>query len=175
MEPTFYRSDQMAMTGHYYHRTDELISFYDLLFRWPTVSFFTIPFFTVLRKKDGLFGFYLHLFKADSIVFLRDPSKDTNDAEAMRIKLAWQPPFHFGIHYEDLYAGFDLLYFRRSEVEEIEQAYPECHIVDANLREQDRLYETSAQNIRKVAALTLWRMAICDNLPIETPTLSGMA
>ena len=169
MEPTFHRSDQPSMEGYYFHRPGELISFYDLLLRWPTVSFFTIPFFTVLRKKSDLFGFYLHVFKAEGIVFQRSPSARQSDAEAMRIKLAWQPPFYFGIHYEDLFRDFDLLYFLRAEVEEIEQAYPECLITDAELQAKDYLYETSAKNIRKVAALTLWRMAICDKLPVEEP------
>ena len=170
MEPTFYRSDSVSMSGHYYQRPDELISFHDLLFRWHTVSFFTIPFFTVLRKKDDLFGFYLHLFKAESIVFQGNPSKDMDDAEAMRIKLIWQPPFYFNVRYDALFKDFDLLYFRRAEVEEIEEAYPECLITDAGLREQDEMYETTAKNIRKVAALTLWRMAISDQLPVEHPT-----
>lgn len=167
MTPTFYRADAASADGYYYHKPDELISFYDLLFRWPTVSFFTIPFFMVSRLKDGVAGFFLHLFKADSIVFQRSPSKDTNDAEAMRIKLAWVPPSCFNSHYQLLYEEFDLLYFRRAEVEEIEQAYPECLITDASLREKDRMYETSTKNIRKVAALTLYRMAICDSKPVE--------
>ncbi len=170
MEPTFFRSDEVSMVGNYYQKPDELISLYDLLFRWPTVSFFTIPFFTILRKKGDLFGFYLHLFKAESIVFQRDPSKDVSDAEAMRIKLAWQPPFHFGIHYEDLVRDFDLLYFRRAEVESIEQAYPECMIADDSLAKKDWMYETSARNIHRVAALTLHRMAVSDSCPVETPT-----
>lgn len=169
MTPTFYRADADSADGYYYHKPGELISFYDLLFRWPTVSFFTIPYFTVLRKKDGVAGFYLHLFKADSIVFQRSPSARQNDAEDMRIKLAWVPPSYFTSHYELLYSEFDLLYFLRAEVEEIEKAYPECLITDAELRAKDYLYETSAKNIRKVAALTLWRMAICDAEPVEEP------
>jgi len=169
MEPTFYKADADSMEGYYYHRPDELICFYDLLFRWPTVSFYTIPFFTVSRMKDDVRGFYLHLFKADSIVFQKAPSTRQTDAESMRIKLAWVPPSYFGSHYTLLYEEFDLLYFLRVEVEEIEQAYPECLVTDAALREQDRLYETSTKNIRKVGALTLYRMAICDKEPAEDP------
>ena len=169
MEPTFYRADAASMEGYYYHRPNELISFYDLLFRWATVSFYTIPFFTVSRVKDGVLGFYLHLYKADSIVFHKDPSGKQTDAEAMRVKLAWVPPAYFNSHYQLLYEEFDLLYFLRSEVEEIEQAYPECLVTDAALRDQDPMYETSTKNIRKVGTLTLYRMAISDKEPVEEP------
>lgn len=169
MEPTFYKADTDSATGYYYHKPDELISFYDLLFRWPTVSFFTIPYFVVSRIKDGVPGFYLHLYKADSVVFQKKLSAKQTDAESMRIKLAWVPPSYFGSHYTLLYEEFDLLYFLRAEVEEIERANPECLVTDADVRKQDYLYETSTRNIRKVAALTLYRMAICDTEPVEEP------
>lgn len=169
MTPTFYRADADSTDGYYYRKPGELISFYDLLFRWPTLSFFLIPYFTVSRLKDGVPGFYLHLYKADSVVFQKVPATEQTDAESMRIKLAWVGPSYFGTHYTQLYEEFDLLYFLRAEVEEIEQAHPECLVTDPDVRKKDYLYETSIKNIRKVAALTLYRMAICDTAPVEEP------
>lgn len=169
MTPTFHKADAGSTDGYYYQKPDELISFYDLLFRWPTVSYFTIPYFAVSRIKDGVTGFYLHLYKADSIVFQKAPDAKQTDAESMRIKLAWVPPSAFGSHYTLLYEEFDLLYFLRSEVEEIEQAHPECLVTDAAVREEDYLYETTIKNVRNVASMALYRMAICDLEPVEEP------
>ena len=169
MELTFYRSDEPSMVANYYYKPEELISFHDLLYRWPMCSYYTIPFFTVLRRKAEEIGFYLHLFRAESIAFRKSPGIKQTDAETLIIKVAWLPPFYFRIHYEDLYADFDLLYFRLSQVEEIERAYPECLITDPEIIAKDWMNETSKRNIRKVAALSVWRMAACDLLPVEKP------
>ena len=70
MEPPLFRAtDNASAIEHVYHRPDELIGFADLLLRWPSLSFFKVPFFTVMRKVGDDFGFYLHLYEAQSIAF----------------------------------------------------------------------------------------------------------
>ena len=70
MEPPLFRStDNASGTEHVYHRPDELIGFADLLLRWPSLAFFKVPFFTIMRRVGDDFGFYLHLYEAKSIAF----------------------------------------------------------------------------------------------------------
>ena len=70
MEPPLFRStDNASGNEEVYHRPDELIGFADLLLRWPSLSFFKVPFFTVMRRVGEDFGFYLHLYEAKSITF----------------------------------------------------------------------------------------------------------
>ena len=155
------------MTAKYYLKPEKLISFYDLCFRWSMCSYYTIPFFTVLRKKGDQFGFYLHLYKAESISFSKTPGVRQPNANSLTIKLAWFPPFYFRIRYEDLYAEFEMLYFKLDEVTAIEEAHPECFISDPEIIGKGKLNETTKNTIAKVAALTLWRMASEDLLPDE--------
>ena len=100
MELNFYRSDEPSMVANYYYRPEELISFHDLLYRWPMCSYYTISFFTILRRKGEEIGFYLHLYKAESIAFRKSPDIKKTDAETLIIKVTWLPPFYFRIHYE---------------------------------------------------------------------------
>lgn len=70
MEPPLFRSvDNASGIEHVYHRPDELIGFADLLLRWPSLSFFKVPFFTILRRVGEDYGFYLHVYEAQSIAF----------------------------------------------------------------------------------------------------------
>jgi hypothetical protein len=70
MEPPLFRSvDNASLIEHLYHRPDELIGFADLLLRWSSLSFFKVPFFTIMRRVGDDFGFYLHLYEAKSIAF----------------------------------------------------------------------------------------------------------
>ncbi len=70
MDIPFFRSvDNASGTDFFYHRPDELISFSELLLRWSSLSFFKIPFFTVMRRVGEDFGFYMRLFEAYSIAF----------------------------------------------------------------------------------------------------------
>lgn len=171
MEPTFFRSDETSFTDRIYHRPAELISFADLLLRWPSLGFFTIPFFTILRKKNDIYGFYLHVYEAKSIGIQKSPAAPKqSDAEALMIQLALHPPYTFRLRYEHLFLNFDILYFLRSEVEALEQAHPECTITNDALSKRNPLYETTRKNIRHVAALTLNRMASSANTAEEYRT-----
>lgn len=67
--PLFRSVDNASAIEHVYHRPDELIGFADLLLRWPSLSFYKVPFFTVMRRVGEDFGFYLHLYEAQSIAF----------------------------------------------------------------------------------------------------------
>lgn len=70
MEAPFFQSvENASFMMHEYHRPDELIGFADLMLRWSSLSFFKIPFFTIMRKLDDKFGFYLHLYEAKAITF----------------------------------------------------------------------------------------------------------
>ena len=65
----FKTTDIPSFVEHIYRRPDELIGFADLLMRWPSLSFFKVPFFTVMRRVGDDVGFYLHLYEAVSIAF----------------------------------------------------------------------------------------------------------
>jgi hypothetical protein len=67
--PLFKTADISSFVEHIYRRPDELIGFADLLMRWPSLSFFKVPFFTVMRRVGEDVGFYLHLYEATAIAF----------------------------------------------------------------------------------------------------------
>ncbi len=69
MPPFFRTTDVSSFVEHIYRRPDELIGFADMLMRWPSLSFFKVPFFTVMRRVGEDVGFYLHLYEAVSIAF----------------------------------------------------------------------------------------------------------
>ena len=89
------------------------------------------------------------------------------EAESLHIELKILFPAMFRIHYEDLYLNFDALYFRRSEVEAIEQAYPECLITNIRDRDADSLYTTTEKNIAGVGAMALINMVTGPALPVH--------
>jgi hypothetical protein len=168
---TFFKSnDEFAPLDFVYHKPGELIGFTDLLLRWPGMSFYSVPFFAILRTVDEVPGFYLHLLEAYSIGFSQalDAGRKTM-AESLMIYLRCQYPQWFRLRYEHLFDAFDMLYFLRKEVEAVEQAHPECLIVNPAHGSKDPLSVTTRKNIDKVAAKTLYRLASCHPLPEESP------
>lgn len=115
-----------------YHRPAELISFADLLLRWPSLGFSPSRFLLYCGRRTTYTGFICMSTKPNPSVFRKaPPPRNKSDAEALMIQLALHPPYTFRLRYEHLFLNFDILYFLRSEVEALEQA---LHIRNAPSR-----------------------------------------
>ncbi|MCD8139035.1 MAG: hypothetical protein LUE17_04515 [Planctomycetaceae bacterium] len=169
MDVRYFRSDETSLLNNDHFAPSQLISFTDLLLRWNVLSHYTIPFFTVLRMRDGVPGYYLHFLEAISIGFQCDPDKPKQtDAEAIMIQCRIHPPYNLRIRYEYLYEKFDMLYFLREEVEAIEKEYREIRIENQRLIKENPLNKTTRKNLRQVASLTLRNIMTVDGLPEES-------
>lgn len=136
-----------------YRTVGELISFADLLLRWPFKSFYRVSFFAGLETPETPGDYQLHMRLARSIG-LRYEDAENTDKTTLIVVLSDCMKYMFT--YGFLLHNADMLYFDRKEVEAIEAEHPECRIVDISQRNRNPLFYTTSRNLRTVGALTLY-------------------
>ena len=136
-----------------YRTVGELVSFADLLLRWPFKSFYRVSFFAGLETPETPGDQYLHLRLARSIGLRYEDAKNPDKTTLIIVLSDCQKYLY---RYDFLLRHADMLYFDRKEVEAIEAEHPECRIVDISQRNRNPLFYTTPRNIRTVGALTLY-------------------
>ena len=160
-----------------YRTVDELISFADLLLRWPFRSFYLISFYAGLETPETPQNYYLHMRLAHGIGLRRKTPAELEEArqKAKRenkdkvvddtdIVVALWDCLKYLYRFELVFANADMLYFDLAEVEAVEREHPECRVIDVAQRDVHPLFVTTPKNIRDVAALTLYHWGIIGGI-----------
>lgn len=170
--------DLVFMEGDYnidnytpvYRTVGELISFADLLLRWPFKSFYRVSFFAGLETPETPGDYRLPMRLARSIGLrhetIQDPESGKN-VEKTTLIIILSDCLKYMYTYDFLMHNADMLYFDRKEVEAIEAEHPECRIVDISQRNRNPLFYTTSRNIRTVGALTLYHWVVIGGIKGE--------
>lgn len=160
-----------------YRAVDELISFTDLLLRWPFRSFYLVPFYAGLDTPEDPENYRLQMRLAHGIGLRR---KTPDELEAAREKAKaegknrvvddadivvalWDCRKNWH-RLDTLFPNADMIYFDLAEVEAVEKEHPECRIIDIAKRDAHPLFVTTPKNIREVGALTLYHWEIIGGI-----------
>lgn len=152
-----------------YRTVDELISFADLLLRWPFRSFYLVSFYAGLDTPEKPFEYYLHMRLAHGIGLRRKTPAELEEArqkaaqegknrivdEADIVVALWDCVRNWH-RLDTVFANADMLYFDLAEVEAVEREHPDCRVIDIAQRDIHPLFVTTPKNIREVGALTLY-------------------
>ncbi|MDR2980837.1 MAG: hypothetical protein LBV12_01170 [Puniceicoccales bacterium] len=155
-----------------YRSIDELISFADLLLRWPFRSFYLVSFYAGLDTPENPFNYYLHMRLAHTIGLRRkipaeleaarqeaEQEKKSRIVDETDIVVGLWDCIKDSMRLDTIFANADFLYFDLAEVEAVEREHPDCRIIDLAQRGTNPLFVTTPKNIREVGALTLYHWA----------------
>lgn len=163
-----------------YRTIDELISFADLLLRWPFRSFYLVSFYAGLDTPENPFNYYLHMRLAHTIGLRRKIPAELEEArqKAARegkgrivdetdIVVGLWDCIRDSMRPDTLFDNADFIYFDLAEVETVEREHPDCRIIDLALRDAHPLFVTTPKNIREVGALTVYHWACIGGIRDE--------
>lgn len=163
-----------------YRSVDELISFADLLLRWPFRSFYQVSLYAGLDTPEDPDSYRLKMRLAHGIGLRRKTPAELEDARAEAkaegkgrvvddsdiVVALWDCRKHWH-RLDTLFPNADMIYFDLAEVEAVEREHPECRIIDIARRDVHPLFVTTPKNIREVAALTLYHWEIIGGIRDE--------
>lgn len=163
-----------------YRTVDELISFTDLLLRWPFRSFYLVSQYAGLETPENPGDYALQMRLAHGIGLRRKTPAELADAQEKAKAEAKEKGKEQAVRVVDetdivvalwnctknwhrldtVFTNADMLYFDLAEVEAVEVEHPECRIIDIAQRDVHPLFVATPKNIREVAALTLYHWEI---------------
>lgn len=124
---------QVIPQGTVYRAIGELISFADLMLRWPFRSFYLISFYAGLEMPEVTNDYYLHMRMARSIGLRRktpaefaeakqkakDAKANPQEVDDTDIVIALSDCLKHLYRLDTLFANADMLYFDLAEVEAV--------------------------------------------------------